>query len=268
MAGITQGSNFPDYGGGHASGNDPLGNFLRWAWYGKQQGAGLDAVPGQFLQSINPSSKAGLANLLSMFAGGGKFDASPQMGELGMPNQFEPYSVGKASVGGHLGHDKAPDAFLEALKSGQHQHAHDLLFGGTVHARGAIPKRPAFNEPPADTAAAIAQKLGISPARVRAQMKAAEQHNTNVAKEQTAARVLHSHGISQPGTLNEQGFLSFLTQLAKSGKMPEMARVYRGRTVRSGTNPIENLLGGGTRAERQRALRLIVSRQLLPPHHN
>lgn len=188
-----------------------LGNFLHWMFVGNKPGAGLDAVPGQFLSSIDPRSRAGLLNLASMFTPGGKFDASPQLGEMGMPGQFEPYSVGKAAVGGHLGHDKVPEAFLQALQSGHNQHAHDLLFGGTVHARGAVPKRPAFDAPPTDAAAAIARKLGISPAKVRAQMQAAEQHNTNVAKEQTQgydaamarkraeSSLLRKHGIAPNG---------------------------------------------------------------------
>lgn len=140
--------------------NSILGNFLHWMFVGNKPGAGLDAVPGQFLQSINPSSKAGLANLLSMFAGGGKFDASPQMGELGMPGQFGPYSVGKASAGGHLSSDTIPSMLLHAIKTGQGKEVHDVLFGGTVHARGPIPKQP-LQLPPASREALIQRLMKI-----------------------------------------------------------------------------------------------------------
>ena len=249
MAGITQGSNFPDYGGGHVANANNAANFLYRLIFGPTSYPG-DGAPHAMAESFNPTSKAGFLNLASMFlgGGGGKFDASPQMGELGMPNQFEPYSVGKAAVGGHLGHDKAPDAFLEALKSGQHQHAHDLLFGGTVHARGAIPKRPAFNEPPADTAAAIAQKLGISPARVRAQMQAAERHNQNIAHEQIIARVLRNHGLAPYRT-----------------KEAEATDISHTRSMGQKAHAATNIFHPALKAQRQEALRQLLNIRF---HHN
>ena len=222
--------------------NTFLGNFVHWLWFGRRPGSGLAALPGQFFSSVDPRSRAGLVNLASMFAGGGKFDASPKMGELGMSGQFEPYSVGKAAVGGHLGHDKAPDAFLEALKTGNHQHAHDLLFGGTVHARGGIPQRPSFNAPPTDAAAAIAQKLGISPARVRAQMQAAEQHNANVAHEQIIARVLRNHGLAP-----------------YRPKEAEATDISHTRSMGQKAHAATNIFHPALKAQRQEALRQLLN---------
>lgn len=51
----------------------------------------------QAAQMFDPRSRAGLANLASLFAGGGdsfagKFDATPQMEALGMKGQFAPYT--------------------------------------------------------------------------------------------------------------------------------------------------------------------------------
>lgn len=225
-----------------------LGNFLHWMFVGNKPGAGLDAVPGQFLSSIDPRSRAGLLNLASMFTPGGKFDASPQLGEMGMPGQFEPYSVGKAAVGGHLGHDKVPEAFLQVLQSGHNQHAHDLLFGGTVHARGAIPQRPSFNAPPTDTAAAIAQKLGISTAKVRAQMQAAERHNQNVAHEQIIARVLRNHGLAP--------------YKPKEAEATDMSHT---RSMGQKAHAATNIFHPAFKARRQEALRQLLNIRF---HHN
>jgi hypothetical protein len=77
---------------------DALGQLLHWTIYGSQPGGGLDSVPGQLASSFDPRSRAGLANLASMFVPGGKFDATPQMEALGMHNQFEPYSMTKSPV--------------------------------------------------------------------------------------------------------------------------------------------------------------------------
>lgn len=228
--------------------NTFLSNFVHWLWFGNKPGAGLAAVPGQFMASVNPTNRAGLLNLASMFIPGGKFDASPRMGELGMPHQFEPYSVGKAAVGGHLGHDKVPEAFLQALQSGHNQHAHDLLFGGTVHARGAIPKRPAFDAPPTDTAAAIAQKLGISPAKVRAQMQAAERHNQNIAHEQIIARVLRNHGLAP-----------------YRPKEAEATDISHTRSMGQKAHAATNIFHPALKAQRQEALRQLLNIRF---HHN
>ena len=236
-----------------------LSNFVHWLWFGNRPGAGLAAVPGQFMSSINPTNRAGLLNLASMFTPGGKFDASPRLSELGMPHQFEPYSVGKAAVGGHLGHDKAPDAFLEALKAGNHQHAHDLLFGGTVHARGAIPKRPAFDAPPTDTAAAIAQKLGISPAKVRAQMQAAEKAQANAAREQAITRVLYNHGMGRSDHLAESTMRNRMEEARLSD------RTYQKQSPRS-----QNLaqIKQMASAKRAAALQRILAQRMMHNHRN
>lgn len=140
--------------------NTFLGNFVHWLWFGNHPGAGLGAVPGQFLSSIDPRSRAGLANLASMFAGGGKFDASGKLGEMGMPGQFAPYSPGKAAAGGHLSRDMIPSMLLHALKTGQDKEVHDILFGGEVHARGPIPKQP-LQLPPMSREALIQRLMHI-----------------------------------------------------------------------------------------------------------
>lgn len=137
-----------------------LGNILHWAIYGNHPGAGLNAVPGQLWQMFNPSTKAGVANIASLFGGGGKFDASPTMEELGMPGQFAPYSPGKAAAGGHLSHDAIPAMILHAIKTGQGKEVHDVLFGGEVHARGAIPKQP-LQLPPISREALIQRLMKI-----------------------------------------------------------------------------------------------------------
>ena len=145
--------------------NSILGNFLHWAIYGKTPGSGLNALPTQLWQMFNPTTKAGAANLVSMFAGGGefnpeKFNAAPKMGELGMPGQFGPYSTGRAAAGGHLSSDTIPAMLLHAIKTGQGKEVHDVLFGGEVHARGPIPKQP-FQLPPASREALIQRLMKI-----------------------------------------------------------------------------------------------------------
>jgi hypothetical protein len=71
-----------------------------WAWYGNHPGAGLGAVPGQLAQMFDPRSKAGLANLASMFVGGPK--GEDVLGQWQPAAKFEPYSLPKAAIGGHL----------------------------------------------------------------------------------------------------------------------------------------------------------------------
>lgn len=134
--------------------NDPVGAFLHWAIYGKQPGAGLIDVPGQFLHSIDPRSGAGLANLASMFAGGPK---SEDILNSEMPGQFENYSTAKAALGGHLGHDQLNPALKPLfdvarnhpnpkVRSQAMQLLHDHLFGGEVHAKGSIPGKPGLDQ--------------------------------------------------------------------------------------------------------------------------
>lgn len=53
-------------------------------------------MPGQLLSSIDPRSRAGLANLASMFAGG------PKSEDILGGDNFEPYSLQKAQAGGHI----------------------------------------------------------------------------------------------------------------------------------------------------------------------
>lgn len=52
---------------------------------------GLKQIAQQGAASFDPRSRAGLLNLASMFAGGPKGDATPQMEALGMHGQFAPY---------------------------------------------------------------------------------------------------------------------------------------------------------------------------------
>lgn len=68
-----------------------VARFGHWAWYGDRPGAGLGAVPGQFVRGFDPRTRAGLANIASLFAGGPKGDATPMMENLGMREQFVPY---------------------------------------------------------------------------------------------------------------------------------------------------------------------------------
>jgi hypothetical protein len=142
--------------------SNPLANFAHWAWYGSHPGGGLNAVPSQFLQMFNPTTKDGIVNILSAFAGGKDFNAAPHMEELGMPGQFESYSTGKAASGGHLGADQLPEhvrALLFRMKQQRDptlakQMLHDYLFSGEVHAKGSIPRRP-VDMPPTSREAAI-----------------------------------------------------------------------------------------------------------------
>lgn len=263
MAGITQGSNFPDYGGNHVANTNHVANFLYRLVFGPMSYPG-DGSPHALVESFNPTTKAGFLNLASMFAGGPKGE---DILNSEMPGQFEAYSMGKAAVGGHMGHDLAPDAWMEAVRAGHRQQAHDLLFGGTVHAKGAIPNRPAFNEPPKDAAAAIAQKLGISPAKVRAQMEAAEKAQANAAREQAIARVLHNHGMANHDPKGQPEFVQHIDHVTKTDQMPAQARAYAGHTVSVGKTGLEHgifdLIAGGTKQLRQAQLRKILAQQLL-----
>src|SRR3954469_19562173 len=67
--------------------NDPLG-FLGNKVEGFLQ---LKQIAQQGAQMFNPTTRTGLLNVASMFAGGPKGDASPMMGKLGMPGQFREY---------------------------------------------------------------------------------------------------------------------------------------------------------------------------------
>lgn len=58
----------------------------------------LGQLGRQTATMFNPTTKAGLANMVSMFAGGPKGDASPMMGELGMPGQFKAYGEGTGNA--------------------------------------------------------------------------------------------------------------------------------------------------------------------------
>lgn len=159
MANTYGGNNLPDYGGSHVANSNNAANFLYRLIFGPTSHPG-DGAPHAMAESFNPTSKAGFLNLASMFLGGGKFDASPQMRELGMPGQFAPYSPGKAAAGGHLAHDSIPAMILHAIKSGQGKEVHDVLFGGEVHARGPIPKQP-LQLPPASREALIQRLMKI-----------------------------------------------------------------------------------------------------------
>ena len=72
--------------------NNPLGRLGSKAESWLQ----LKQVGQQAAQMFNPTTRAGLVNIASGFVGGPKGDASPMMGELGMPGQFRDY--GGASI--------------------------------------------------------------------------------------------------------------------------------------------------------------------------
>ena len=197
-----------------------LSHALHWAWYGNKPGAGLGAVPGQFASSFDPRSKAGLANLASMFVGGRPEDILNEH----MPGQFEAYSTGKAAAGGHLGSDAQPHYIHDLLFRARQQRnpviakqmIHDELFGGEVHAKGPIPKRPdtTYTESPKsqvfengkynnERMNAAVEKFnktrethGHNEFDAVAQQMKAEQDAAAAAKERIIAKQLRNHGFS------------------------------------------------------------------------
>lgn len=142
----------------NASPLDKIGNHMENFLQLKQMGQ-------QLTQMFNPTTKTGLANIAGMFAGGGEGglgDATPAL-DGAMPNQFEPYSMTKASMSDQIGRQLehqprqtnyairyanklgAPmDAKATAIANRTRlaQLVHDHMFGGEVHARGPIPPRP------------------------------------------------------------------------------------------------------------------------------
>lgn len=55
---------------------------------------GLKQTAQELAHSMDPRTRAGLANIASMFVGGPKGDATPMMGKLGMEGQFRAYGIG------------------------------------------------------------------------------------------------------------------------------------------------------------------------------
>jgi hypothetical protein len=168
---------------------------------------GLKQTAQEGAQMFDPRSRAGVANILSMFVGGGDFTGEGGMGmeNPGMPGKFESYSMSKSPVRFSEGqpHDmaellhKAVHSPNEAQRLGAAKMLHDQLFGGEVHARGDIPARPGSTPPKTTDAVVqgIADKLGIHPSKVEAQMRAAAKGNRNSARQANIARQLHNHGF-------------------------------------------------------------------------
>lgn len=208
--------------------NDPVGAFLHWALYGNPNrvgmsgrgGGGLVSLPGQAASMFNPTTKAGLVNILSMFAGGGKFDASPQMGELGMPGQFEEYSPTKASLGHELGMQvegqphQANYAIRAANKGvpvGRYgpwaKFVHDQLFGGEAHLKGPVPRETSPHE--FTSRQAEQQKALDDMDRLHELLGKSQEHNASrpfdaaAARKEAENRLLRRHGIRGTGASHQ-----------------------------------------------------------------
>lgn len=293
MAGIGGAAFNPQPGGGDPfsaviglfTGNNPvdriLGKYVFNGWNARRPAmyGGLGQAAHQVVDMFNPMSRNGALNILSSFAGP-EGDASGFLNEH-MPGQFEAYTMAKSPVRTSEGQPYQVRDALQAMRRYEGdrqaqniraQHVHDTLFGGEVHAKGAIPRRPdtVYTQPPRnteDTIQQIADKLGVDRTRVEAQMKAADQHTAHLAREHAFNRLLFAHGIADHTPQGDPSFVEHVRQLANSDRMPEMARVYRGRQVSVGKTGIHegvhNLLAGGTRAEREAALTHILARQML-----
>jgi len=258
--------------------NDPLGAALfntRWN--------PVAAALVEGARSFNPSSRGGLLNLASIFAGGGDFTGEGGMGmeNPGLPGHFEAYTMSKSPVRFSEGQSPGMSDLLRYANHspnvGQRVSAasmiHDMLFGGEVHAKGSIPERPsevhARNlmadirqrsgvEPPKNTedvVQQIADKLGVHPSKVEAQMRAASQGHANTAHQAYIARVLHNHGFSPRPAAH----------LREALDQHEQAALDTSQTRSSGqkAGASRNIFHPAARASRQAALR-----ELLKQHFN
>lgn len=216
-------------------------------------------MPGQLLSSIDPRSRAGLANLASMFAGGGEFDASPEMEGLGMPGQFEEYSPTKANLGGKLGstHEGQPHqvnysirAANKGVPEGRYgswsKFVHDSLFGGEAHLKGPVPKAGSPHE---FSFRQKEQQQALNDHQALQELLAkSEEHQ---AKQEAIARVLRNHGIAPMERLH-QGHPEILA--AKREYRARAAESQMGRRVQ--TNQLR------PNPARQEALSRMLAQQL------
>lgn len=239
--------------------NDAFANFLYRIVFGPTSRPG-DRAPQAMAESFNPTNRAGLVNDLSMFFGGGgghPFEAE-------MPGQFEPYSMAKSPVRMQEGqpHDVAELIRRTNLRASQPaaKMVHDLVFGGEVHAKGPIPNpRLPFHE--IRQQAIHEREVGSMQARQSEREKTAnELGSMGTDKQHALQRLFFKHGFSPHTPQGHPEFVEHVRQIIHTDRMPDQARVYAGKRVRSGTSPKENLIAGGDRVAREEALRRIMSR--------
>lgn len=182
-----------------------LTNFANWVWKGNRPGSGLNALPGQIGQMFNPTSRSGLVNILSTFAGGPPGErpfaednfaikSSDILNKRMEGGNFTKYTLGHAASHGpgiklREGQPFQIDNAIQAVRRGSPTAAgdvHDALFGGEVHVRGPIPPKPSPAEYSPEVQS-IADKLGIHPGRVLQQMRANDRAVALRVKQQNLA---------------------------------------------------------------------------------
>lgn len=181
--------------------NAPVESAIHWLFPHNplaHPGAQAHQAGHDLVQTFDPRSPSGLANVLSMFVGGpegedilnsnlegGNFTKynllhTADTGQIIRFREGQPMSIQDAILASRRG---SPTAAKDV---------HDALFGGEVHAKGPIPQQP--KEPTyTPEEHAIANSLGIHPGRVRAQMEAVNRANELAAKANALARIVHNH---------------------------------------------------------------------------
>ena len=87
----------------------------------------LGQLGRQGAQMFNPTTKSGIANIATAFAGGPKGDASPMMSELGMPGQFVRYDSAQFKTGTPLDRGVMREGPVSPTGSGHGAGIHGLV---------------------------------------------------------------------------------------------------------------------------------------------